>query len=127
MSQATQVWNDLNLTEYTNAELDHDIPQRDDSQSHVVLPMPGQSASIGLNVWFLNYQAIAALLDLGLQRSGKGISILEQEPRTRTFWVIYSLDRSIATIMGRPIGLTDEACELRVCSPIVAVCNSLWY
>jgi hypothetical protein len=76
------------------------------------------SPSMGLNVWYLNYQCIAALLDLGLQRdlkSGKSISLLEQEMRTRTFWVIYSLDRSVATMMGRPIGLRDEACELRVC------------
>lgn len=73
--------------------------------------------SLGLNVWYLNYQCIAAVLDLGLQRDvkhGEGISLLEQEMRTRTFWVIYSLDRSVATIMGRPIGLRDEACELRV-------------
>jgi hypothetical protein len=78
------------------------------------------SSSLGLNVWYLNYQCIAALLDLGLQRdvrsvrSGKTISLLDQELRTRTFWVIYDLDRSVATMMGRPIGLRDEACELRV-------------
>jgi hypothetical protein len=75
------------------------------------------SSSMGLNVWYLNYQCIAALLDLGLQRdvrSGKSMSVLDQELRTRTFWVIYSLDRSVATMMGRPIGLRDEACELRV-------------
>ncbi|KAH8665189.1 fungal-specific transcription factor domain-containing protein [Tricladium varicosporioides] len=75
------------------------------------------SSSMGLNVWYLNYQCIAALLDLGLQRdvrSGKTISVLDQELRTRAFWVIYSLDRSVATMMGRPIGLRDEACELRL-------------
>lgn len=75
------------------------------------------SSSTGLNVWYLNYQCIAALLDLGLQRNvraGRGISILEQEMRTRVFWTIYCLDRSVATIMGRPIGLRDEACDLRV-------------
>ena len=77
------------------------------------------NSSMGLNVWYLNYQCIAALLDLGLQRdvrSGKTMSVLEQELRTRSFWVIYSLDRSVATMMGRPIGLRDEACELRVSS-----------
>ncbi|KAL6886021.1 hypothetical protein GGI43DRAFT_277865 [Trichoderma evansii] len=75
------------------------------------------SPSMGLNVWYLNYQCIAALLDLGLQRdvkSGKTMSVLDQELRTRAFWVIYSLDRSVATMMGRPIGLRDEACELRL-------------
>jgi hypothetical protein len=75
------------------------------------------NASTGLNVWYLNYQCIASVLDLGLQRdvrTGKNLSLLTQEMRTRIFWVVYSLDRTLATIMGRPIGLRDEACELRV-------------
>ena len=78
------------------------------------------NASMRLNVWYLNYQCIASVLDLGLQRdvrdvkAGKNLSILTQEMRTRTFWVVYSLDRTLATIIGRPIGLRDEACELRV-------------
>jgi hypothetical protein len=75
------------------------------------------NSSVGLNVWYLNYQCIASVLDLGLQRdvrAGKSLSLLTQEMRTRIFWVVYSLDRSLATIMGRPIGLRDEACELRV-------------
>ena len=73
--------------------------------------------SIGLNVWYLNYQSIASVLDLGLQRdvrAGQSLSMLTQEMRSRIFWVVYSLDRTLATIMGRPIGLRDEACELRV-------------
>ncbi|KAH7355903.1 fungal-specific transcription factor domain-containing protein [Pyrenochaeta sp. MPI-SDFR-AT-0127] len=74
------------------------------------------SPHIRLNVWYLNYQCIAALLDLGLQRditTASGISLLDQEMRTRVFWAVFSLDRTIATMMGRPIGLRDEACELR--------------
>ncbi|KAK2023148.1 fungal-specific transcription factor domain-containing protein [Colletotrichum zoysiae] len=75
------------------------------------------SPNMHLNVWYLNYQCIAAVLDLGLQRDIKtdsGISLLEQEMRTRLFWVVFSLDRTIATMMGRPIGLRDEACDLRL-------------
>jgi hypothetical protein len=73
--------------------------------------------SLGLNVWYLSYQCIASVLDLGLQRdvrAGKNLSFLTQEMRTRIFWSVYSLDRTLATIMGRPIGLRDEGCELRV-------------
>ncbi|KAB2568690.1 Pyrimidine pathway regulatory protein 1 [Lasiodiplodia theobromae] len=70
--------------------------------------------SMKLNAWYLNYQCIAALIDVGLQREISGISLLEQEMRTRIFWVVFSLDRTIATMMGRPIGLRDEACELRL-------------
>ncbi|KAF2451961.1 hypothetical protein P171DRAFT_401823 [Karstenula rhodostoma CBS 690.94] len=70
-----------------------------------------------LNVWYLNYHCIAAVLELGLQRdvtTSSGISLLEQEMRTRVFWTIFTLDRTIATMMGRPIGLRDEACDLRL-------------
>lgn len=73
--------------------------------------------NVKLNVWYLNYQCLAAVLDLGLQRhvtTKHNISLLEQEMRTRIFWVAMMLDRKTATMMGRPIGLRDEACELRV-------------
>ncbi|KAJ6786332.1 hypothetical protein PWT90_04722 [Aphanocladium album] len=75
------------------------------------------SPSTRFNVWYLNYQCLAAVLDLGLQRNitvESGISLLEQEMRTKIFWVCILLDRTICTIMGRPIGLRDEACELRL-------------
>ncbi|KAF2969930.1 hypothetical protein GQX73_g3630 [Xylaria multiplex] len=76
-----------------------------------------QSSTIRLDIWCLNYQCIASVLDLGLQRevtTSSGISKLDQEMRTRIFWVVYTLDRTIATMMGRPIGLRDEACDLRI-------------
>jgi hypothetical protein len=75
--------------------------------------------SCGVNIWSLHYQCLGALIDLGLQRdvrtsSSFHISFLEQEMRTRIFWVVYSFDRTLGTMMGRPIGIRDEACELRV-------------
>lgn len=75
------------------------------------------SPCVRLNVWYLNYHCIAALVDQGLQRNismGPEYSLFNQEMRARIFWVIYSFDRIIATMMGRPIGLRDEGCELRV-------------
>ncbi|RBQ79782.1 hypothetical protein FVER14953_21124 [Fusarium verticillioides] len=45
---------------------------------------------------------------------GPDHSLFNQEMRARIFWVIYSFDRIIATMMGRPIGLRDEGCELRM-------------
>lgn len=75
--------------------------------------------SCSLNIWNLNYQCLASVIDLGLQRDVRAsstfsISVLEQEMRTRVFWVAYTFDRVICTMMGRPIGVRDEACELRV-------------
>ncbi|KAJ8113253.1 hypothetical protein OPT61_g4578 [Boeremia exigua] len=75
------------------------------------------SPHMRVNVWYLNYQCIAAILDLGLQRqvtTSLGVSLLEQEMRTRIFWSVFTIDRTIASMMGRPIGLRDEACELRL-------------
>ncbi|KAH7069635.1 fungal-specific transcription factor domain-containing protein [Paraphoma chrysanthemicola] len=72
---------------------------------------------VRLSIWHLNYQCLASVVDLGLQRNvtaSTGISIVSQEIRTRLFWTVFSLDRTIATMMGRPIGLRDEACELRL-------------
>ena len=75
------------------------------------------SSFLAVNPWYLNYQCLAAVLDLGLQRNvpiSPSVSAFEREMRTRIFWVIYSIDRTLATTLGRPIGLRDEACDLRV-------------
>ncbi|KAJ5596808.1 hypothetical protein N7450_003266 [Penicillium hetheringtonii] len=79
--------------------------------------------SCGINIWSLNYQCLGALIDLGLQRdvrvnSNFSISFLDQEMRTRIFWVVYTFDRTLGTMMGRPIGVRDEACELRFPSDV---------
>lgn len=75
------------------------------------------SPFLGINPWYLNYQSLAVALDLGLQRdvsASESVNPFEREMRTRMFWVIYTIDRTLATILGRPIGLRDEACDLRV-------------
>ncbi|GAP85326.1 putative C6 transcription factor [Rosellinia necatrix] len=75
------------------------------------------SPTIRLDIWCINYQCIASVSDLGLQRTvttSSGISRHDQEMRARIFWVVYTLDRTIATMMGRPIGLRDEACDVRM-------------
>jgi hypothetical protein len=75
------------------------------------------SPSSRFNAWSINYQCIAMVIDLGLQREpsrAASLSFLQKEMRTRVFWVVYSLDRKLSTMMGRPIGLRDEACDLRV-------------
>ncbi|KAJ5614610.1 hypothetical protein N7528_008264 [Penicillium herquei] len=79
--------------------------------------------SCGVNIWSLNYQCLGALIDLGLQRDVRSsstfsISFLQQEMRTRIFWVVYNFDRTLGTMMGRPIGVRDEACELRFPSDV---------
>lgn len=75
------------------------------------------NAFLGLDPWYLNYQFLATAVDFGLQRDialSNSVSAFEKEMRTRIFWVIYSIDRTLATTLGRPIGLRDEGCDLRV-------------
>ncbi|KAL2817093.1 fungal-specific transcription factor domain-containing protein [Aspergillus granulosus] len=74
--------------------------------------------SCNINIWNLNYQCLASVIDLGLQRdvrasSSPRITLFEQEMRTRIFWVVYTFDRTVCTMMGRPIGIRDEACDIR--------------
>lgn len=73
--------------------------------------------SSNFNAWHLSYLCIAMVLDLGLQRNASHATTLspfQKEMRKRIFWVVYSLDRRLSTMMGRPIGLRDEACDVRV-------------
>ena len=42
------------------------------------------------------------------------IDPFEREMCTRLFRVVFSIDRIIATTLGRPLGLRDEACDVRV-------------
>jgi hypothetical protein len=75
------------------------------------------SPYLEVNPWYLNYQCLAACVDLGLQRdvpTSSSCSVFEREMRTRAFWSIYAIDRNLATRLGRPIGLRDEGCELRL-------------
>ncbi|GAD98076.1 conserved hypothetical protein [Paecilomyces variotii No. 5] len=74
--------------------------------------------SCRVNIWNLNYQCLASVIDLGLQRdvrtsSSYPMPLFKQEMRTRVFWVVYTIDRTLCTMMGRPIGIRDEACEIR--------------
>ncbi|KXG50587.1 Transcription factor [Penicillium griseofulvum] len=93
-------------------------------QSLLLLMVYGiHNPSCGINVWSLNYQCLGSLIDLGLQRDVRAsstfsISFMEQEMRTRIFWAVYSFDRTLGTMMGRPIGVRDEACELRLPSDV---------
>lgn len=73
--------------------------------------------SSGLSLWPLHYHGLALTIELGLQREvpDDKFTPFEKQMRTRTFWSIYTIDRLLSTLMGRPIGVMDEQCELRVC------------
>ncbi|KAF2763017.1 hypothetical protein EJ05DRAFT_23587 [Pseudovirgaria hyperparasitica] len=71
--------------------------------------------SAQMNSWYLNYQCIAAAVDLGLQRNIKNHETLPRlvtQMRRRIFWCVYCFDRTLGTMAGRPIGLRDEAFDV---------------
>ncbi|KAL4987428.1 fungal-specific transcription factor domain-containing protein [Aspergillus falconensis] len=63
----------------------------------------------GLNAWYLLHTIIASCLDLGLQRRNNDLA--RQQVRSAVFWSAYSMDRSLTTILGRPLTLRDEAID----------------
>ncbi|KIW18087.1 hypothetical protein PV08_02374 [Exophiala spinifera] len=74
------------------------------------------NASSGLSLWTLHHHCLATVIELGMQRDVQGsvFSFFEQQMRTRIFWCTYTVDRTLSTLMGRPVGLMDEQCELRL-------------
>ncbi|CEL11195.1 hypothetical protein ASPCAL14298 [Aspergillus calidoustus] len=65
-----------------------------------------------LNAWYLIHTIIASCLDLGLQRRDSYARSTEsQSQRTEVFWCAYSMDRTLTTILGRPLTLRDEAID----------------
>ncbi|KAJ5336886.1 uncharacterized protein N7506_004908 [Penicillium brevicompactum] len=71
----------------------------------------------GVDVWTLSHVAMAHCIDMGLQREPGGPSAespaVEATIRRFIFYTVYSLDRSIATIQGRPLGIRDETFDIR--------------
>ncbi|PYH64929.1 fungal specific transcription factor domain-containing protein [Aspergillus vadensis CBS 113365] len=72
----------------------------------------------GLNAWYLLHTIIASCLDLGLQRRNGYAAELNSatycvaaQRRSAIFWSAYSMDRTLTTILGRPLTLRDEAID----------------
>lgn len=74
------------------------------------------NSSSGLSLWTLHHHCLASVIELGLHRNvpGNVFTLFEQEMRTRAFWCTYTVDRILSTLMGRPVGLMDEHCDMRV-------------
>ncbi|PWY94130.1 hypothetical protein BO94DRAFT_458591 [Aspergillus sclerotioniger CBS 115572] len=70
----------------------------------------------GLSLWTLHHHGLALAIELGLHRNmpASKFTLLEREVRRRIFWCTYTIDRLLSTLMGRPMGVVDEQCELNV-------------
>lgn len=70
-----------------------------------------------LNIWTLTYVAMAHCIDLGLHRTPSADSDMNRPAfltRKMLFFSVYHLDRSIAAVQGRPLGIRDETFDLEL-------------
>ncbi|KAF4466229.1 Pyrimidine pathway regulatory 1 [Fusarium albosuccineum] len=68
-----------------------------------------------INLWTLVHLALAHCVELGIHRelhSEQPEDFALQQIRRFTFFTIYSLDRSISFIQGRPLGFRDETFDI---------------
>ncbi|CAI7676131.1 unnamed protein product [Penicillium palitans] len=87
-------------------------------QAMLLLVVQSLIEPAGVDVWTLSHVAMAHCIDLGLQREPGGSSAenpaVVATVRRFIFYTVYSLDRSIATIQGRPLGIRDETFDIRL-------------
>ncbi|KAK9372352.1 fungal-specific transcription factor domain-containing protein [Lipomyces chichibuensis] len=64
----------------------------------------------GASAWLAVGTALRIAIALGFHRqsSAENLNLINQEIRKRVFWAIYSLDRILSAILGRPITLHDR-------------------
>ncbi|KAE8347499.1 hypothetical protein BDV24DRAFT_173315 [Aspergillus arachidicola] len=80
-------------------------------QGVLLLMVQGLIGPAAINIWTLSYIATSHCIDLGLHREPTDHSELSPTAltiRRLIFHTVYSLDRSISTIQGRPLGIRDE-------------------
>ncbi|CAG8400646.1 unnamed protein product [Penicillium salamii] len=86
-------------------------------QAMLLLAVQSLIEPAGVDVWTLSHVVMAHCIDLGLQRE-PGEPSVENPAVAATvqrfiFYTVYSLDRSIATIQGRPLGIRDETFDIQ--------------
>ncbi|KAK9364948.1 fungal-specific transcription factor domain-containing protein [Lipomyces kononenkoae] len=68
----------------------------------------------GASAWLAIGTAFRIAIALGFHRQSSvaNLNLINQEMRKRVFWAIYSLDRVLSTILGRPITLHDRDIDI---------------
>ncbi|GLB05128.1 hypothetical protein AtubIFM57258_011164 [Aspergillus tubingensis] len=85
-------------------------------QGILLLAIHSMICPAGLNIWTLAHIAMSHCIDLGLHREpspSAGISRTSLAVKRLIFYTTYSLDRTIATIQGRPLGIRDETFDMQ--------------
>ncbi|KAF5252849.1 hypothetical protein FANTH_2173 [Fusarium anthophilum] len=86
-------------------------------QSLMMLVMHGMLTPAEVNLWTLVHLGLAYCVETGVHReqsqpNPEDFAMLQV--RRFTFFTIYSLDRSISSIQGRPLGFRDETFDVKI-------------
>lgn len=67
-------------------------------------------------MWYMIGLAMRTCIDLGLHRKGheQGLPETAIESRRRLFWTVYSLERTIAISLGRPLSISDRQIDVEL-------------
>ncbi|KAJ5714847.1 uncharacterized protein N7483_012028 [Penicillium malachiteum] len=84
-------------------------------QAILLLAVQGIIEPAGVNIWTLSHIAMSHCVDLGMHREPEGseVSGVTVTVSRLIFFSVYSLDRSVATIQGRPLGIRDETFDIQ--------------
>ncbi|KAI5920125.1 fungal-specific transcription factor domain-containing protein [Camillea tinctor] len=73
---------------------------------------------IGVSLWKISGMAIRHCVELGYHRSAERFrsssDTLTKEMSKRCFWVAYDIDRVASFILGRPVGIVDQAIDVEL-------------
>ncbi|CAG9936173.1 unnamed protein product [Clonostachys rosea f. rosea IK726] len=89
-------------------------------QGLVMLVVHSMLTPAEVNLWTLVHLALAYCVEIGVHREQAELSASDftyQQVRRFTFFTIYSLDRSISSIQGRPLGFRDETFDIQMPQP----------
>jgi hypothetical protein len=85
-------------------------------QGLLLLSAYGMNEPQTVNVWFATGLALRMAIDLGMHRNtiNEQPTLLEAQRRSRVFWCVYVMDRSVSIALGRPLGIRDADIDMEM-------------
>ena len=108
---------------YYSRALDHqaallDMDGIESIQSILACAIYSIKSPVGASLWKISGLAIRHCIELGYHRSvvrfRRLTNCLSAEISRRCFWVAYDIDRVAALILGRPVGIPDDAIDVEL-------------
>ncbi|KAH8894140.1 hypothetical protein GQ53DRAFT_793113 [Thozetella sp. PMI_491] len=108
---------------YYSAALDHissviELDSLESIQSLLCCAVYSIRSHIGASLWKISGLAMRHCVELGYHRSTErfrgNADALTKEMSKRCFWVAYDIDRVAASVLGRPVGIPDEAIDVEL-------------